>query len=117
VAIAPDESFLLFTAVGRPDSVGSFDIYVSFAKDGGWTPARNLGPEVNGPARDYSPRLSPDGKFLFFSSERGFLAPRGERPVTYADFEASARSVQSGLGNLYQIELEPLLRRARAALP
>ena len=115
VAVAPDESFLLFTAVGRPDSKGSFDIYVSFAREGGWTPAQGLGPEVNGAARDYSPRLSPDGRYLFFSSERGFLSRGRTSPLTYEDMEASARSVASGLGNLYQIELAPLLEKARAA--
>ena len=32
------------------------------------------GPKVNSGFRDYSPRISPDGKYLFFTSEKDFSA-------------------------------------------
>jgi len=69
--ISPDESYLLFNSNGRPDSYGSHDIYVSFRKnDGSWTKAKNLGFIVNTPASESKPYISPEGKYLFFSSSR-----------------------------------------------
>jgi len=69
--ISPDESYLLFNSNARPDSYGSHDIYISFRKhDGSWTEVKNLGSIVNTAASESKPCVSPDGKFLFFSSSR-----------------------------------------------
>jgi len=100
VLVAPDESFLFLVPLGRKDGYGSFDIYVSDQKNGEWTEPRNLGPKINTAARDYSPRFSPDGKYLFWSSERGF-----EKPENYRDLIAHERSTVNGWGNIYQIDL------------
>ena len=100
VLVAPDESFLLTVPYRRQDGYGSFDIYVSEQQDGHWTAPRNLGPKVNTAARDYSPRFSPDGKYLFWSSERGF-----ENPKDYRDMNALMHRTLNGWGNIYQIDL------------
>lgn len=69
--IAPDESFLVFSAQSAPGGLGGFDLYISFSKpDGSWTRARSLGPIVNSAANDEFPGLSPDGKYFFFASDR-----------------------------------------------
>jgi hypothetical protein len=65
--VAPDESFILLTPMGRRDGLGSFDIYVSYPRDGQWGTPKHLGPKINTPARDYSPRFAPDGKTLFWA--------------------------------------------------
>jgi len=102
--IAPDESFLVFMADGRPDSAGGGDLYITYRKDGAWTPPKNLGPTINRPALDIAPYLSPDGKYFFFSSARRDPAiPRGQRPD---------RS-RNGLGDIYQMDLDALLALAR----
>ncbi|HEU4408480.1 MAG TPA: hypothetical protein VFS43_24675 [Polyangiaceae bacterium] len=67
--VAPDESFLLFyfQTVG-PKGVGQSDLYVSLRRGGGWSDPRPLGPEVNTPEYgEFSPSLSPDGRYLFFA--------------------------------------------------
>jgi len=70
--IAPDESYLLFTAMDRPDSMGGTDLYISFrTPDGGWTEAMNLGPPVNTTSNDLCPQVSADGRFLFWNSHSG----------------------------------------------
>jgi Tol biopolymer transport system component len=70
--IAPDESYILFASMGRPDCEGSADLYVSFRRPrGAWTPARNLGSSINSPDMEAFCGVSPDGKFLFFNSDRG----------------------------------------------
>ena len=68
--IAPDESYLIF-ASERPGGLGAADLYVSFRDAGGaWGDPKNMGPEVNSSAAEYTPMLSPDGKYLFFTSNR-----------------------------------------------
>ena len=103
--IAPDESFLLFSSYGRKDGSGDWDIYISYNQNGEWTNARNLGPKVNTSARDYSPRLTPDGKYLFFTSERNFSTKPLERSLSYQDMVNDLHSSLNGNGNIYQIEL------------
>ncbi len=69
--VTPDESMLLFASSRRDDSMGGSDLYVSFRdRQGRWTRPRNLGPPANSPENDHCPRLSPDGKYLFFISHR-----------------------------------------------
>lgn len=69
--VAPDESYLIFTSIDRPDGLGSGDLYVSFREeDGGWSAARNMGAPVNTPHLEAFAGVSPDGKYLFFTSER-----------------------------------------------
>lgn len=63
--IAPDESFLLWD-VEREGDYGA-DIYLSFRQsDGTWGKALNLGPEINTGLYDQQPRVTPDGRYLFF---------------------------------------------------
>ena len=117
--IAPDESYLLLATYGAPGGYGSYDITISYNRNGVWSYPVNLGPAVNTPARDYSPRVTPDGKYLIFTSERGFGMQRPEAPLTYDDFERGVHSVFNGLGNLYRIALPPILcaTRAQATFP
>lgn len=68
--IAPDESYLLFHS-NRTEGFGSMDIYVSFKqRNGSWGKPINLGKKINSPASDYGPYISPDSKYLFFTSYR-----------------------------------------------
>jgi Tol biopolymer transport system component len=69
--IAPDGSFLVFTAVGREDGYGSGDLYVSFKNPAGsWSPAMNMGETINTPSSEFCPTLSPDGRYFLFTSRR-----------------------------------------------
>lgn len=105
--IAPDESFLLIGSFGREDSLGSSDLYISYNQNGKFTKPKNLGPTINTPARDYSPRISGDGKWLLFTSERFDHPP--DFPVTYDSFERMSHGLYNGLGNLYRIPLDYVL--------
>lgn len=67
--IAPDQSYLLFDS-DKP-GLGLHDIYLSFKKpNGSWTPPANLGNRINGSHEDAFPNVSPDGKFIFFTSAK-----------------------------------------------
>jgi Tol biopolymer transport system component len=114
--IAPDESYLLLGSFGREGGYGSSDIWVSFRQGGAWRKPINLGPKINGQARDYSPRISGDGEWLYFTSEKGFVDEERGQALTYQRFDGGVKSVTNGLGNLYRVPLEPVLRAARSQL-
>jgi predicted alpha/beta superfamily hydrolase len=64
--IAPDESYLIFCS-DRSGGFGSGDLYISFNRNGKWTEPKNLGAAVNTAVFEYTPLISPDGKWLLFS--------------------------------------------------
>ena len=71
--IAPDESFMVFTAKNLWGGYGHRDLYVTVRlPDGDWSTPRNLGPKINSNYNEYGPRISPDQKYLFFSRCNGW---------------------------------------------
>jgi len=71
VYIAPDESYMIISIYGRSDDFGGGDLYVSFQDaENEWSPPKNLGATINSNKRDFCPMVTPDGKYLFFSSKR-----------------------------------------------
>lgn len=63
--IAPDESYLMWDA--EKEGKNTPDIYISFRqKDGSWGAAINMGDKINTAAYEQRPRVTPDGKYLFF---------------------------------------------------
>jgi hypothetical protein len=69
--IAPDESYLIIVRNRTPYGYGLTDLYISYRRDdGGWTEAINLGEAVNTKFNESCPIVSPDGKYLFFNSDR-----------------------------------------------
>ena len=63
--IAPDESYLMWDV--EREGMSTPDIYISFRqKDGSWGAAINMGTEINTAAYEQRPRVTPDGKYLFF---------------------------------------------------
>jgi Tol biopolymer transport system component len=69
--IAPDESFLLFSSNRGKVDPGDYDLYLSRrSNQGNWETPLNLGRQVNTPALELYPVLSPDQEYLFFLSNR-----------------------------------------------
>lgn len=113
--IAPDESFLLFSSKGRTDALAGggapyprSDLYISYRKDGKWTPAKSLGPLINSVAEDTNPLVSPDGRTLFFTSERSFVTVPMKKGLTYKELETSLHRPRNGLGDIYQIDMRAI---------
>jgi len=71
--IAPDESFMVFTAKNQPGGYGQRDLYLTLhLPDGRWSTPQNLGPRINSAYFEYGPRISPDKKYLFFTRANGW---------------------------------------------
>jgi len=102
--VDPNEQYILFTSYGRKDDAGGGDLYIA-TKDanGKWMHAKNLN-ELNSKQLDYCPFVSPDGKTVFFTSERHQL------PVTFNGSRATVQKVRdtsqgalNGTGNIYWV--------------
>jgi dipeptidyl aminopeptidase/acylaminoacyl peptidase len=101
--VSSDDRVMIFSSFGRPDTYGSADLYVSYRQDGKWQPAHHLKAPFNSPERDYSPRFSPDGAYIYFSSERRGASDHPAAPPSYADLEKQLRGILNGGGNIYRI--------------
>ncbi len=70
-SLTADGQMMYFTGCGRPDSKGSCDIYVAYRlSDTLWSEPVNLGEPVNTDSWEAQPAISPDGRHLFFASNR-----------------------------------------------
>ena len=107
--VAPDESFLLLGSFGRPEGRGDCDLFVSYPAGSAWSKPIPLGPEINTAAREYSPRISPDGRYLFYASERGLPIEARTKPWTHRELESAVHRIDNGLGNIYQVDLQAAL--------
>ena len=106
--IAPDESFLIFSSNGRADTRGSYDLYVSYQRNGEWTEPRNLGDSINSDGWDFGAKISPDGKYLFFTSNRGVLDKPLPRRLDYRELTDALRGPGNGLRDIYQVDVSAL---------
>lgn len=101
--IAPDESYLIFTS-NRPGGFGDADLYICYRKpDGAWTKAINMGPSINTEAVEFCPSVTPDGKYLFFSSNRLLFQRYSNHPISYDEKIKILDSPGNGRGDIYWV--------------
>ena len=112
--IAPDESFLVFMAGGRPDGLGGFDLYMSYNRNGQWTKAKNLGAPLNSAADELSPRITPDEKYFFWASARSTIDKPKGKSWSFAELSSAYHAPGNGLGDIYYIDVSAL-RIAKSA--
>ena len=106
--VAPDESYLIFCTAGREDSLGGTDYYVVFRdEDDHWSEPVNLGEKVNTPGDgEFSPYVSPDGRFFFFMSTRR-MSPEKLPAILTWDYLKSFRAMpETGNAGIYWMDAE-----------
>ncbi len=104
VYVDPQERYLIY--VSYREGQGRGDLYVSYNRGGEWTPAENLGDAVNTSAREYCPMVSPDGRTLYFTSDRSVVDVARDERLTYAELQQMIDSPGNGLGDIYSISLD-----------
>ena len=77
--ISRDGNTIIFSIWSRKDSKGEGDLYISHKVNNHWTNAKSLGDLVNTEHSEFTPIMSPNNEYLFFTR------------------------VENGLGNIYQI--------------
>jgi Tol biopolymer transport system component len=105
--ISPDESLMIFMSQ-RPGGHGRGDLYISYQRDGKWTTPVNLGDKINSTGSEYSPKISPNGKYFFWTSTRTTIAPAQEKRLSYDELIKKIRSPGNGLGDIYYIDISAL---------
>lgn len=104
--VSPDEQFLIFCSM-RPGGYGSGDLYISSKnKDGSWSKARNLGDKINTSGIEFCPMVSPDGKYLFFTSARRNGRKVPDKALNYDDFRNKHLDVENGSGNIFWVDVK-----------
>ncbi len=68
--LSGDGRMMVFTGCNRVDAVGRCDLYYSIKEGDNWTPPRNIGRQINTAYRETQPSITPDGRTLYFSSDR-----------------------------------------------
>jgi Tol biopolymer transport system component len=106
IFIAPDESYIIFSS-GRPGGYGDGDLYISYRfKDGTWSKSINMGGKINSAFMEYCPGVSPEGKYLFFTSYRKPNIDYRSKPLTYEKIKRIYRNHKNGFGDIYWVSAE-----------
>jgi len=93
-ALSPDGKTLYFTS-DRPGGHGGLDIYKSTQDHRGrWGDPVNLGPRVNTELDEETPFLTPDGRYLFFSSQGH--SSMGGFDIFYVDLNGIGEPINLG---------------------
>jgi Tol biopolymer transport system component len=112
-AVAPDESFIVFSSNRRP--ARGMDLFIAYRQGDGWGCAIHLGEAVNSAGSDAEARLSPDARTLYFASDRtGEVA----FPSTRRRTEAALKRMHdwdNGNYNIWRVDLGPWLAREEGA--
>ena len=107
--VAPDESFIVFSAK-HPDTEEHERLYIAFREGPGWGAAIDLGAPVNLDGNDSNEsRLAPDGRTLYFASDRQMPV---HYPRTPAQAEADLARIAAwddGNQNIWRVSLAPWL--------
>ena len=105
--IAPDESYIIFTAYQREDGFGSGDLYISYkTSGGGWTKARNLGVEINSAKMDYCPFVNTKTNTLYFTSKRSEVNNLNGGYSSLPEFLNDMKKYENGLSRIYKTSLK-----------
>ncbi|GIV38999.1 MAG: cell envelope biogenesis protein OmpA [Thermonema sp.] len=110
-AISADGTVLVFTSCQSRRGYGSCDLFVSYRYGNEWSTPVNLGANVNSSSWESQPTLSPDGRVLFFVSDRP--GGMGERDIYMTMRDEDGRwlpAVNVGAPiNTYADEVSPFL--------
>ena len=101
--IDPDERFIIVPATGMQDGIGGTDYYIVFRdEDDNWSKPINLGENINSVrGAEWSPYISPDGKYFFFMSSK--TASINEKP-SYKRFKELFNKPQNGNSDIYWVK-------------
>ncbi|WP_224362039.1 Xaa-Pro aminopeptidase [Hyalangium versicolor] len=105
--IAPDESYLILSGLRRPDGIGRYDLFLSRRLPEGWEKAQLLGGGINSRDSEYNQSVTPDGKWLYFSSTRPLAGSLGERFDVPRD-DKMIRDIGNGTGDMYRVPMSAL---------
>jgi len=70
-SVSPDGTTIVYFSEIGVNAKGGFDIYISkIDENGRWTISKNVGAPINSKYNETAPYLAPDGRSIYFSSDR-----------------------------------------------
>jgi len=112
-SVAPDESFIVFSAK-HPDTDEHERLYIARREGSGWGRAIDLGAPVNLDGNDSNEsRLAPDGRTLYFASDRQLAIRYPRTPAQAAADLARIAAWDDGNQNIWRVSLAPWLDAAK----
>jgi hypothetical protein len=69
--VSPDGTRMILVVTDRPGGLGGDDLYLLAREATGWSTPVHLPAPINSEEYEYGPALSPDGRWLYFTSHRG----------------------------------------------
>ena len=108
-AVAPDESFVVFSSSRKP--ARGMNLFIALRSGDGWGCAIPLGEAVSSSGSDAEARLSPDAQTLYFASDRTVGVPFPATRQQTATALKRMRDWDNGNYNIWRIDLRPWLQR------
>ncbi len=107
--VDPDEQFIIFTGYKRIGNIGSGDLFVSKNNNGEWGEAKNLGNTINGTGLTYCPYISPDKKYIFFTSSHGIFKTPFDKKINLKELKKYMHSPLNGWDNIYWMDAKGII--------
>jgi WD40-like Beta Propeller Repeat len=101
--VDPDEKYMIFSSYKRSDDMGGGDLYISINNNGKWAPAVHMELPINSVALDYSPFVSFDKKYFFFSSRRSLLKLTPGKMTNLQEVQKSLAAYGNGNEDIYLV--------------
>lgn len=108
-AVAPDESYLVFSSNRPPAPTGQSDLFIVFRKDGVWGEPQHLPDSINAFAPAYESHLSSDGQTLYFGSSYVMAGPPGRDAAAAKRVLSDMQAWNNGTLNIWCLDLKPYL--------
>jgi len=96
--LSGDGRLMVFTACNRNDGLGRCDLYWSIRRGDKWSIPQNMGKPINTASRETQPSITPDGRTLYFASDRPGGKGNHDIWVSYKD-SADHWTVPENLGD------------------
>ena len=106
--------YIIFSSDKRKDDLGRGDLYYSLRKEGVWQPAVHFENGVNSTALDYSPFVTTDRRYFFFSSKRRLIKFPFPVSKTAEEIKNELNSSGNGFEDIYIMnfkDIEKWMRR------
>lgn len=106
--VDPDEKFIIFSSYKRKDDLGRGDLYYALRKEDSWQPAVHFKNGINSTALDYSPYVSPDHKYFFFTSKKQLIKFPFPESKTASQIRDALNSYGNGFEDIYIMNFKAL---------
>ena len=97
--ISPDESYIIYES-------DSGDLYISFRKgDITWSEPIDMSEKIQSKkSQDRFPKLSSDGRYFFFVSNRWLGNRHFDSPLNLARIKEKSKNISNGMGNVFWVD-------------